>query len=102
MIGSLTAVLTCRAAFTFFLFCVFKGQNKKAILACFLCVMGRAILNIMMNSNQHTSAYGYNPRMQQEYSPKPRIDEDTLRSESLQIERKTFILALKENIRGRL
>jgi hypothetical protein len=56
----------------------------------------------MMNSNQHPSAYGYNPRMQQEYSPKPRIDEDTLRSESLQIERKTFILALKENIRGRL
>lgn len=34
-------------------------------------------------------------------NPKPRVEEDTLKSERLQIERKTFILTLKENPRGR-
>jgi hypothetical protein len=32
---------------------------------------------------------------------KPGLQEDTLKSEKLQIERKTFIFALKENPRGR-
>ena len=32
---------------------------------------------------------------------KPPVSEDTLKSEQLQIERKTFILTLKENSRGR-
>lgn len=34
-------------------------------------------------------------------APKPPVNEDTLRSEKIQIERKTFVLSLKENIRGR-
>src|SRR4051794_2156887 len=38
--------------------------------------------------------HGYGP-------PKPRVEEDTLKSETIQIERKTFILTLKENPRGR-
>ena len=40
------------------------------------------------------SSYGNGPS-------KPRMDEDTLKRETLQIERKTFILTLKENPRGR-
>jgi hypothetical protein len=35
------------------------------------------------------------------HSPKPPTNEETLRSEKLQIERKTFLFALKENPRGR-
>lgn len=34
-------------------------------------------------------------------SPKPPLNEETLRSEKIQIERKTFLLSLKENPRGR-
>ena len=34
-------------------------------------------------------------------SHKPQVNEDTLRTEKIQIERKTFILTLKENPRGR-
>jgi hypothetical protein len=32
---------------------------------------------------------------------KPRVDEDTLKKETIQIERKTFVFTLKENPRGR-
>lgn len=33
--------------------------------------------------------------------PKPPVQEDTLKSEKIQIERKTFVFTLKENPRGR-
>ena len=33
--------------------------------------------------------------------PRPPVNEDTIRTEKLQIERKTFVFALKENPRGR-
>jgi hypothetical protein len=51
-----------------------------------------------MISNQRSSPYGQHP-----YSaaPKPAVQEDTLKSTKVQIERKTFILTLKENPRGR-
>jgi len=35
-------------------------------------------------------------------APKPPVNEDTLKSGLVQIERKTFVFTLKENIRGRL
>ena len=35
-------------------------------------------------------------------APKPPVNEDTLKSGQVQIERKTFVFTLKENIRGRL
>ena len=35
------------------------------------------------------------------YPPKPPVQEDTLRTEKIQIERKTFVFSLKENPRGR-
>ncbi len=57
-----------------------------------------------MISNERPSPYGnrsfnrsYNPDM----PPRPRVEEDTLKSETIQIERKTFIFTLKENPRGR-
>jgi len=34
-------------------------------------------------------------------APKPPVNEETLKSDKVQIERKTFIFALKENNRGR-
>jgi hypothetical protein len=33
--------------------------------------------------------------------PKPAVNEETLKTEKIQIERKTFVFALKENPRGR-
>src|SRR6478752_4295303 len=35
------------------------------------------------------------------YPPKPPVNEDTLKTEKIQIERKTFVFTLKENPRGR-
>ena len=50
-----------------------------------------------MISNERPSPFGYRPYSQ----PKPPVNEDTLKSEKIQIERKTFVLTLKENPRGR-
>lgn len=51
-----------------------------------------------MISNERPSPYG-----QRSYpaTPKPAVQEDTLKSVKIQIERKAFILTLKENPRGR-
>jgi hypothetical protein len=51
-----------------------------------------------MISNERPSPYG--PRS---YSPGPRatVQEDTLKTDKVQIERKTFVFTLKENPRGR-
>ncbi|HVV71853.1 MAG TPA: RNA-binding protein [Verrucomicrobiae bacterium] len=50
-----------------------------------------------MISNDRSSPFGNRPHG----PPKTPPNEETLRSEKIQIERKTFILALKENPRGR-
>jgi hypothetical protein len=50
-----------------------------------------------MISNERPSPFGFRPYGQ----PKPHVQEDTLKSAQVQIERKTFILTLKENPRGR-
>ena len=45
---------------------------------------------------------GHAPRgMREGAETRPMVAEDSLRTERLQIERKTFVLALKENPRGR-
>ena len=51
-----------------------------------------------MISNERRSPYG--PRS---YSPGPRpsVQEETLKTDKVQIERKTFVFTLKENPRGR-
>lgn len=54
-----------------------------------------------MISNDRPSPYGNRPYGGGGYAPKPPVQEDTLRTEKIQIERKTFVLALKENPRGR-
>jgi hypothetical protein len=52
-----------------------------------------------MISNERPSPYGNRPYGS--YPPKPPVNEDTLRTEKIQIERKTFVFTLKENPRGR-
>jgi len=51
-----------------------------------------------MISNERPSPYGHRPSSG---APRPHVNEDTLRSEKVQIERKTFVFTLKENPRGR-
>lgn len=57
---------------------------------------GRLQRDIMI-SNERPSPYGRRPYGQ----PKPPLNEDTLKAEKIQIERKTFLFTLKENPRGR-
>jgi hypothetical protein len=55
-----------------------------------------------MISNDRSSPYGNRPHGDRPYgASKPPVAEDTLKSAKIQIERKTFVLALKENPRGR-
>jgi len=53
-----------------------------------------------MISNERPSPYGQH-RSYGSGAPKPPVNEDTLRTERLQIERKSFQFTLKENPRGR-
>jgi hypothetical protein len=56
-----------------------------------------------MNSYDHSSPYhrqSYRPPYSS-LPPRPFVQEDTLKSELIQIERKSFLLTLKENPRGR-
>ena len=50
-----------------------------------------------MISNERPSPFGGRPYSQ----PRPPVNEDTLKSGQVQIERKTFIFTLRENSRGR-
>ncbi len=55
-----------------------------------------------MISNDRSAPYGNRPHGERPHGPsKPPVQEDTLKSAKVQIERKTFVLALKENNRGR-
>jgi len=52
---------------------------------------------MFMISNDRPSPFG-----KRSYgSPKPPVSEETLKSDKVQIERKTFVFTLKENPRGR-
>src|SRR5271165_6672687 len=52
-----------------------------------------------MISNDRSSPFGN--RSHHYGSPKPPVNEETLKSDKVQIERKTFLFTLKENPRGR-
>ncbi|MEW6303966.1 MAG: RNA-binding protein [Verrucomicrobiota bacterium] len=55
-----------------------------------------------MISNERPSPYGYRPHGASSSSGhKQSVPEDTIKHVKLQVERKTFILTLKENPRGR-
>ena len=60
-----------------------------------------------MNSNNHPSAYGYQPSPRNGNYPqrppldRPRVPEVMLKELFVQVERKLFVLALKQNERGR-
>jgi hypothetical protein len=59
--------------------------------------MGKAMI-----SNERPSPFGNRPHGDYPHSsPRPPVNEETLKSAKIQIERKTFLLALKENPRGR-
>ena len=61
------------------------------------------VIDYSMISNERSSPYISQP-YHQSYAPKPPrpfVEEDTLKSEQIQIERKVFNLVLKENARGR-
>lgn len=53
-----------------------------------------------MISNERPSPYGHHHHRPYG-TPKPPVNEDTLKSGTVQIERKTFVFTLKENPRGR-
>jgi hypothetical protein len=55
----------------------------------------------IMISNERPSPFGGRRPYQGYGQPKPPVNEDTLKSEKIQIERKTFMFTLKENPRGR-
>lgn len=61
-----------------------------------------------MISNERPSPYGRRPYQSQGYGmskynqqPRPPVNEDTLKTAEVQIERKNFVFTLKENPRGR-
>ena len=61
-----------------------------------------------MISNERPSPYGRRPFQSQGYGvpkyntqPRPPVNEDTLKTAEVQIERKFFVMTLKENPRGR-
>jgi hypothetical protein len=54
-----------------------------------------------MISNDPMSSHGSRPPGERTFAPKAPVNEDTIKSAKIQIERKTFVLALKENARGR-
>ncbi|MDQ6632479.1 MAG: RNA-binding protein [Verrucomicrobiota bacterium] len=57
-----------------------------------------------MISNERPSPYGHRPPYHSGHSglpPRPPVNEETLKTEKIQIERKMFIFTLKQNPRGR-
>jgi hypothetical protein len=55
-------------------------------------------LRAFMISNERPSPFA---RRTFNSQPRPQVQEDTIKSDKVQIERKTFLFALKENPRGR-
>jgi hypothetical protein len=53
-----------------------------------------------MTSNEDQTAYG--PRTELQPNLRPNVVDETLKADQVQIERKTFIFSLRENLRGRL
>ena len=52
--------------------------------------------------NDRPSPYGHHHHNPRSFSqPRPPVNEDTLKTEKVQIARKTFVVTLKEHVRGR-
>jgi len=54
-----------------------------------------------MISNERPSPYGQRPYGGYPQRPKRNVEEESLKTEKIQVERKTFVFTLKENPRGR-
>src|ERR1700761_3390547 len=73
-------------------------QGVKATPMGLMITNQRAIAAAYERNHQLTQGYG---QLKYNHVPKPVVAEDTLKSVEIQIERKAFILTLKENPRGR-
>lgn len=56
---------------------------------------------ILINDMISNDSSPYGNRSYGGFPPKPPVNEDTLKTDKVQIERKTFVFTLKENPRGR-
>ena len=55
-----------------------------------------------MISNDRPSPYGHHHHPHRSFGqPRPPVNEETLKTDKVQIEHKTFVFTLKENLRGR-
>ena len=54
-----------------------------------------------MISNERPSPFGHRSHSHSSSNSKPSVVEETLKTDKVQIERKTFVFTLKENPRGR-
>ena len=54
-----------------------------------------------MISNERPSPYGHRPYNSSHSKPRHQVQEESLKVEKIQIERKTFVFTLKENPRGK-
>ena len=54
-----------------------------------------------MISNDRPSPYGHHHHHRSFGQPRPPVNEETLKTDKVQIERKTFVFTLKEIVRGR-
>jgi hypothetical protein len=55
-----------------------------------------------MISNERPSPFGHRPHQHSQHAPpKPGVVEETIKTDKIQIERKSFVFTLKENPRGR-
>ena len=59
------------------------------------------VIGNLMISNERNFSFGRSAYQQPFAQPKPPVQEDTLKTGQLPVERKVFFLALKENARGR-
>lgn len=56
---------------------------------------------LFMISNERSSPYGHRPHHRHPGPPRQPLPEESLRTEKLNVERKLFIITLRENPRGR-
>jgi hypothetical protein len=61
----------------------------------------RKISGVRTGNHMNNQATPYGTSSPGDRGPRPPVQEDTLKSEKIQVERKTFVLVLKENARGR-
>ena len=75
-----------------------RVDKQRIVIVCMKNGAWRHKAESCMISNERPSPYGHRPSFS---GPKPGVVEETIKTEKIQIERKTFVFTLKENPRGR-